>query len=45
VLHSDPGQYTSWAFGQRLRAAGLLGSIGSVGALVPRVLGVSDKFP
>ena len=24
-------QYTSWAFGQRLRAAGLLGSMGSVG--------------
>jgi putative transposase len=32
VLHSDHGcQYTSWAFGQRLRAAGLLGSMGSVG--------------
>jgi putative transposase len=24
-------QYTSWAFGRRLRAAGLLGSMGSVG--------------
>jgi putative transposase len=24
-------QYTSWAFGKRLRAAGLLGSMGSVG--------------
>ena len=24
-------QYTSWAFGQRIRAAGLLGSMGSVG--------------
>jgi putative transposase len=32
VLHADHGcQYTSWAFGQRLRAAGLLGSMGSVG--------------
>ena len=32
VLHSDHGcQYTSWAFGQRLRAAGLLGSMGTVG--------------
>jgi putative transposase len=32
VLHADHGcQYTSWAFGQRLRQAGLLGSIGSVG--------------
>jgi len=27
----EPGQYTSWAFGRRLRAAGLLGSMGSVG--------------
>jgi putative transposase len=25
------GQYTSWAFGQRLREAGLLGSMGSIG--------------
>ncbi len=24
-------QYTSWAFGQRLREAGLLGSMGSIG--------------
>jgi putative transposase len=32
VLHSDHGsQYTSWAFGQRLKKAGLLGSMGSVG--------------
>jgi putative transposase len=32
VVHSDHGsQYTSWAFGKRLRAAGLLGSMGSVG--------------
>jgi putative transposase len=32
VAHSDHGStYTSWAFGRRLRAAGLLGSMGSVG--------------
>jgi putative transposase len=32
VAHSDHGsQYTSWAFGRRLRSAGLLGSMGSVG--------------
>ena len=43
VVHSDRrrprgsrpdggAQYTSWAFGQRLRAAGLLGSMGRVGS-------------
>ncbi len=33
VLHSDRGaQYTSWAFGCRLREAGLLGSMGRVGS-------------
>jgi putative transposase len=33
VLHSDRGaQYTSWAFGRRLRDAGLLGSMGRVGS-------------
>jgi putative transposase len=32
ILHSDHGaQYTSWAFGQRLRAANLLASMGTVG--------------
>ena len=32
VHHADHGcQYTSWAFGQRLREAGLLASMGSVG--------------
>ena len=32
VLHSDHGtQFTSWAFGQRLRAAGLLPSMGTIG--------------
>jgi putative transposase len=33
VLHSDRGaQYTSWAFGHRLREVGLLGSMGRVGS-------------
>jgi len=32
VAHSDHGsQYTSWSFGRRLRAAGLLGSMGTIG--------------
>jgi len=32
VAHADHGaQYTSWAFGRRLRSAGLLGSMGSIG--------------
>ena len=35
ILHSDHGAqyapYTSWAFGQRLIAAGLLASMGTVG--------------
>lgn len=32
VAHSDHGStYTSWAFGRRLRSAGLLGSMGSIG--------------
>ena len=32
IAHSDHGgQYTSWLFGNRLRSAGLLGSMGSVG--------------
>lgn len=32
IAHSDHGpQYTSWLLGQRLRAAGILGSMGSVG--------------
>jgi putative transposase len=32
VTHSDhASQYTSWAFGRRLRGAGLLGSMGSIG--------------
>ncbi len=32
IHHGDHGcQYTSWVFGQRLRTAGILGSMGSVG--------------
>ena len=32
IAHSDHGsQYTSWAFGRRLRSAGLMGSMGSIG--------------
>jgi putative transposase len=33
IAHSDheSAQYTSWAFGRRLRKAGLLGSMGSIG--------------
>jgi putative transposase len=32
IMHSDHGsQFTSWAFGQRLQTAGLLGSMGSIG--------------
>jgi integrase-like protein len=32
ILRSDHGcRYTSWAFGQRMRAAGLLASMGTVG--------------
>jgi putative transposase len=32
IVHADHGsQYTSWAFGQRLRRAGLLASMGSIG--------------
>jgi putative transposase len=32
VMHSDHGcQYTSWAFGRRLRDAGMLGSMGTIG--------------
>ena len=32
IAHSDQGsQYTSWAFGRRLRSAGLLGSMGTIG--------------
>lgn len=43
MVHSDHGsQYTSWAFGQRLRAAGLLGSMGSVGDCFENALAESS---
>jgi transposase InsO family protein len=39
VVHSDRGtQYTAWAFGQRLRAAGLLGSMGRVGSALDNAM-------
>jgi putative transposase len=39
VHHSDHGgQYTSWAFGHRLRQAGLLGSMGSIGDCFDKAL-------
>ncbi len=37
TVHSDHGsQYCSWVFGQRLRAAGLMGSMGTVGDALRR---------
>jgi transposase InsO family protein len=37
IHHSDHGtQYTAWAFGQRLRHAGLMGSMGTVGDALDR---------
>lgn len=43
IHHSDHGcQYTSWAFGQRLRTAGLLASMGSVGDALDNA--VSEAF-
>ena len=39
IHHADHGtQYTSWAFGQRLRTAGILGSMGSVGDALDNAL-------
>ena len=39
ILHADRGsQYTSWVFGHRLRAAGLLGSMGRVASSVDNAL-------
>ncbi len=39
VVHSDRGsQYTAWAFGQRLRAAGLLGSMGRVASALDNAM-------
>jgi transposase InsO family protein len=43
ILHSDRGsQYTSWAFGHRLRQAGLLGSMGRVASSVDN--GLMESF-
>lgn len=43
VHHSDPGsQYSRWAFGQRLREAGLLGSMGSIGGCFDN--GLAESF-
>jgi putative transposase len=39
VVHSDRGsQYTSWAFGHRLRTAGLLGSMGRVASALDNAM-------
>lgn len=39
VVHSDRGsQYTAWAFGQRLRSAGLLGSMGRVASALDNAM-------
>ena len=39
VVHSDRGaQYTSWAFGHRLRAAGLFGLMGRVGSALDNAM-------
>ena len=42
IHHADHGtQYTSWAFGPRLRKAGLLGSMGTVGYALDNALAES----
>jgi putative transposase len=39
IVHADRGpQYTSWAFGNRLRTAGLLGSMGRVASSVDNTM-------
>ncbi|WP_139057763.1 integrase core domain-containing protein, partial [Tsukamurella pseudospumae] len=39
IMHSDRGsQYTSWVFGDRLRSAGLLGSMGRVASSVDNTM-------
>jgi putative transposase len=38
ICHSDGAQYTSWAFGHRLRQAGLLGSMGRVASSVDNTM-------
>ncbi len=43
IVHSDRGgQYVSWVFGQRLRAAGMLGSMGRVASSVDN--GLIESF-
>ena len=43
IVHADRGsQYTSWVFGHRLRAAGLLGSMGRVASSVDN--GLMESF-
>jgi len=42
IVHSDHGsQYTSWVFGRRLRAAGLLGSMGRIGSALDNAMAES----
>jgi len=42
IHHTDHGsQYTSWVFGQKLRTAGLLGSMGTVGDALDNALAES----
>ncbi|MGZ7040025.1 MAG: IS3 family transposase, partial [Thermoanaerobaculia bacterium] len=42
IVHSDHrSQYTSWVFGQRLRSAGLLGSMGRIGSALDNALAES----
>jgi putative transposase len=46
TVHSDHGaQYTSWVFGQRLRHAGLLGSMGTVGDALDNAVAESFFAP
>jgi transposase InsO family protein len=43
IHHSDHGTYTSWAFGHRLREAGLLASMGSIGDSTTRSRRASSR--
>ncbi len=38
IVHADRGAHTSWIFGHRLRAAGLLGSMGRVASSVDNTM-------
>ena len=45
IAHSDHGtRYASWAFGRRLRKAGLLGSMGSIGDCLLSGNSVAERF-